>query len=100
MLWPRRSAVFMQIRAQRDGGKGYWSPVLRNLPETGDVELSGRFLLFEGLRQLVRPHYSVKISGDWRRSLLCMVEALLSCAAHGTRWLGAPVLGSLRRLRI
>lgn len=72
VLWPRRSAVFMQIRARSDGAKGYWSPVLRNLPETEDVELSGRFLLFEGLRQLVPsslPHQDIRQHGGGRYSV-------------------------------
>jgi asparagine synthase (glutamine-hydrolysing) len=55
-LWPKRVAAFSRWFARNDGGKGYWAGPLHAVAPTENVELAGRYMLFEGLRQLVPVH--------------------------------------------
>jgi asparagine synthase (glutamine-hydrolysing) len=56
VLWPKRVAAFSRWFARNDGGKGYWAGPLQKVTPTENVELAGRYMLFEGLRQLVPVH--------------------------------------------
>jgi glycosyltransferase involved in cell wall biosynthesis len=72
VLWPKRVAAFSRCFARNDGGKGYWAGPLHAICPTENVELAGRYLLFEGLRQLVPVHLAhedIRRAGGGRYSV-------------------------------